>query len=117
MTIFGPVMQFTKPTPPPPNSPGPFRFSEPGEFERVLRAGGFTDFTIEERDVFFEYDSLAQHFESTSQMAAPLENAMATLPPAEARELKRAIAKNLEPYLAGERVRVPNRSQQASGRR
>jgi SAM-dependent methyltransferase len=117
MTMFGPVSKALNRPPPDPQSPGPFRFAPPGEFERVLRAGGFADFEIEEREVFFEFDSLDQHWQSTSAMAAPVEAANSTLPPNELAALKRAVADALRPFMVGQRVRVPNVARCASGRR
>jgi SAM-dependent methyltransferase len=116
-TIFGPVSKALKRPPPDPNAPGPFRLARPGELERVLAAAGFTDFAIEPREVVFEFDSLDEHWRSTSAMAAPVEAANATLPPDELAALKKAIADALAPFMVGDRVRVPNLARCASGRR
>jgi len=116
-TMFGPVGKALNRPPPDPQNPGPFRFAAPGEFERVLRAGGFTDFEIRECEVYFEFDSLDDHWRSTSAMAAPVEQANATLPPAELAALKQTIADALKPFVVEGRIRVPNVAQCASGRR
>lgn len=116
-TMFGPISKALNRPPPDPTKPGPFRFSAPGELERTLRAAGFSDFTIERRDVYFEYASLDEHWRSSVAMAGPLEAANATLPPAELAALKNEICKNLAPFMVGERVRVPNLAQFASGTR
>jgi SAM-dependent methyltransferase len=116
-TMFGPVSKALNRPPPDPAKPGPFRFSAPGELERTLHAAGFSDFTIERRDVYFEFASLDEHWSSSVAMAAPVEAANSTLPPAELAALRRAIASNLAPFMVGERVRVPNLAQFASGAR
>ena len=116
-TIFGPVSKALGRPPPDPNGPGPFRLARPGEFERVLSAAGFTDFSIESREVFLEFDSLDQHWLSTSAMAAAVEAANATLPPDELAALKRTIADALAPFMTGERIRVPNLARCATGTR
>ncbi|HVR19155.1 MAG TPA: class I SAM-dependent methyltransferase [Polyangiaceae bacterium] len=117
MTIFGPVRTFLKRPPPDPGGPGPFRLSAPGELENNLSAAGFSDFEVTQRDVFYEFASLDEHFRATSAMAAPLETAVATLPADELAQLKRAIAEGLKPFMVGERVRVPNVALCATGRR
>jgi SAM-dependent methyltransferase len=116
-TMFGPVSKALNRPPPDPTKPGPFRFSAPGELERTLRAAGFAEFSIERRDVYFEYASLDEHWRSSVAMAGPVEAANATLPPAELAALKQAIAQNLAPFMVGERVRVANLAQFASGTR
>ena len=116
-TIFGPVSKALNRPPPDPTKPGPFRFSAPGELERTLRAAGFSDFSIERRDVYFDFASLDEHWRCSVAMAGPVEAANATLSPDELAALKQAIARNLAPFMVGERVRVPNFAQFASGTR
>jgi hypothetical protein len=50
-------------------------------------------------------------------MAAPVEQAKATLSVADVQRLKRAMAEAIEPYRAGHRIRLPNTALCVSGRR
>jgi len=97
-TLFGAVGEVMKLPPPQPDSPGPFRLAAPGELERVVRAGGFTDVAIERVAVTWTFTSVAQHWEVFSETAGPLERAAETLPPSELARLKQKIADAIAPF-------------------
>ena len=115
-TVFGTVARFVPRPAAAPDTPGPFRLSRPGELERVLRAAGFTDVAIEPREVVFAFDSLAMHWQTISDMAAPVEAAATTLSKADLARLKQAIADALSPYIVDGRVCVPSTALCAWGR-
>lgn len=106
-TMFGVVSRFVGP-PPDPRGPGPLRLSAPGALEGVLCAAGFTDMTIESREVVFTFDSLAMHWEIIREMAAPVAAAEAKLNASELTQLKEELAGALAPFTHEGRVRLSN---------
>jgi ubiquinone/menaquinone biosynthesis C-methylase UbiE len=116
-TMFETLGRFIQRPPPDPNAPGPFRLARPGELENVLRKAGFTNIAIERREVAFAFDSLAMHWESVNDMAAPVAAAVATLSGSEVARLKQALADALKPYTSNRGVRLPNTALCASGSR
>jgi SAM-dependent methyltransferase len=116
-SVFGPVARFLSRPPPEPRTPGPFRLSPRSEIEGVLRAAGFSDFAVESREVLFEFESLELHWQISSDMAAPLAAAKASLSDVDLARLREAIAESLRPYVQDGRVRVPNTALCAWGRR
>ena len=89
-------------------APGPFRLAPLAEFENVLRQAGFSDIETRSVEVVFEVDSTDLHWQIVNDMSAPIEQAVATLPAAEAQRLKQAMAEAIEPYRDGRRIRLPN---------
>jgi len=101
------VQQFVSAPPPDPEAPGLFRLAPPGELERVLRAGGFTDVTIESMPVAFEYGSPEEYWDVQRELAAPLKAAAATLSADETAKLRAAVLDMAAGYRDGEVVRFP----------
>jgi len=64
----------------------------------VLRAGGFSDFTVESLPFKVMFESVGQHWQIFSEMAPPLKAAAESLPEGDLRRLKDAIADGLRPY-------------------
>jgi SAM-dependent methyltransferase len=113
--VLGP---FLPPGPPPaPDAPGPFRLAAPGELERVLRAAGYTDVTIEQIPFTWHFDSPAQHFESMSELAGPLERIVATLADDDRARLQRDLAEAFVPFTSPSGMDVPALQICASGNR
>jgi enediyne biosynthesis protein CalE5 len=54
----GPVLNAP---PPPPDSPGAFRFAQPGALERLVRAGGFTDVQVASLPMVFDCGSVENY--------------------------------------------------------
>jgi SAM-dependent methyltransferase len=106
-TLFGALGEVLRLPPPPPDAPGPFRLAAPGELERVVRAGGFTDLAVERVQVTWKFESIAQHWEVFSELAGPLERAAATLPPRELARLKKTIADAIAPFATDAGLRFP----------
>jgi SAM-dependent methyltransferase len=46
---------------PPPDSPGAFRFAQPGALDRLVRAGGFTDVQVESLPMIFDCGSVENY--------------------------------------------------------
>jgi ubiquinone/menaquinone biosynthesis C-methylase UbiE len=100
-TIFGALGQFVSMQPPNPDAPGPFRLSAPGELERVIRAAGFTQVTVEPVPSPFVFESPEQHFEVATDMAAPVKRAVAGMTAAQVVEFRAALATALAPFRTG----------------
>lgn len=104
-TLFGTVGRFLGRAPDP-GAPGPLRLAPPGALERVLREAGFTSFTIERREVVFDFDSVEDHWIKVRDTAAPVATAAASLPPAELDRLRRALADAIAPHVESGRPRL-----------
>jgi SAM-dependent methyltransferase len=105
-TMFGALSQFVTMPAPAPGAPGPFGLAAPGALERVMREAGFTDIAVASIPMAFEFDSVDQHWEINSALAAPLKRAAETLPPDRVSQLRAAIARALAPFMDGPRVQV-----------
>jgi SAM-dependent methyltransferase len=106
-TLFGSIGEIMNLPAPEPDAPGPFRLAAPGALDRVVRAGGFTDLTIERVTVTWTFSSVAQHWEIFSETAGPLERAAETLSPAELTRLKQRIADAIAPFATPDGFRIP----------
>lgn len=117
---FGAHAQVAPPPPTPQpasSSRGMFGLSPASELEKVLRAGGLSDFTIESRPVDFQLDSVAQYIAMLGDMAAPMHAALTTLPPADVERLRGLIAEGARPFTASDgSLRMPASALCASGR-
>lgn len=100
------VQQFTNAPPPDPKAPGVFRLAPPGELERVLRAGGFTDITLESMPLAFNFDSPETYWATQSELAAPLKAAIATLPPDRGAALQKAVVELAAKNVVDGKVRL-----------
>ncbi len=116
-TLFGAVGEVLKLPPPPPDAPGPFRLAAPGELERVVRAAGFTDVSLERVAVTWTFTSAAQHWEVFSETVGSLERAAETLPPSELARLKQKIADAIAPFATADGLRFPGVELCVSGAR
>jgi len=118
-TLFGALGQFMSMPPPRPDAPGPFRLAAPGELERVIRAAGLTQVTVEPVPSPYVFDSTDQHFEVATDMAAPVRRAVAGMTPAQIAELRTVLATALAPFRTGpgERLSILTTPLCASGRK
>lgn len=115
--MFAPLAAFVS-MPADPRGPVPLRLSPPGVLEGVLRDAGFVDVAVESREVVFEFDSFAHYWDVIRDMAAPVEAAVANLPPAKVAALEAAFADALAPFTSKDgRIRLPTSSLCARGRR
>lgn len=116
-TLFGTLAPYLPGPPPGPDAPGPFRLAAPGELERVIRAAGFTDVTIENVAFTWQWESPAHHWQSLSELAGPLERLVATLPADTLEKLRGEVATAIAPFTSAEGVRMPALQVCASGTR
>jgi SAM-dependent methyltransferase len=115
-TAFGALQQVAPPPPPAPNAPSMFGLGAPGALQKVLRSGGFSELTVEERALNYEIDSVDAHFEMFSDMAPPIQNAVRTLPAEDVTRLRNAMREAIAPFTHGGRVRLPATAVVAWGR-
>ena len=105
-TMFGLLAQVAPMPPAKPDAPGPFRFAAPGELERVIRAAGFEQVTVESVPCPYGFDSLDQHFQVAYDMAAPFKRAVDAMPPDQVTQLRAAHAAALAPFRTGDGERL-----------
>ena len=100
------LAEFVPVPPPDPTAPGVFRLAPPGELERVLKAGGFSNVAVEARPITLTYGSLDEYWAIQTALAAPLRTALASLSAEKIAELKAKVFEALTPHLEGETVRL-----------
>jgi SAM-dependent methyltransferase len=111
------VARFFPATPPSPNTPGVFRLAQPGALERLLRAGGFADVTVESRPMTLECASADEYWRMFTDHAAGIKTKIAQLSDADRAALMSAVAEAVSPYLDNGRLRLVATPLCASGRR
>ncbi len=115
--MFGVLAPLLPGPPPPPDAPGPFRLAAPGELERVIRAAGFADVTIEKVPIEWHAESPAQLFQIMSETAGPLERLIAALPADDRGRLEQKFSDAFAQFTSSSGVRVPGMQICASGTR
>lgn len=72
-TAYGPVLlERGLQEPPKPGEPGQFALSEPGEIERLARAAGFSQITVEEVEVVSRFENWDDYRRVIANLAASL---------------------------------------------
>jgi enediyne biosynthesis protein CalE5 len=99
--IAGVLAEFVPGPPPDPAAPGVFRLAPPGELERVLRAAGFSDVSVEARPLVLTYGSREQYWQIQIDLAAPLRAAMAALGPEGVGRVKARVFEAIAPNVEG----------------
>lgn len=105
-SISGVLGEFVPMPPPDPAAPGVFRLGPPGELERVLKAGGFSQVAVEARPITMIFGSLDEYWQIMTDIAAPLRTAIATLDAATVAQLKVKVFEALKPHLDGTQVKL-----------
>jgi SAM-dependent methyltransferase len=105
-SISSVIAQFVPMPPPDPAAPGVFRLAPPGELERVLRAAGFSNISVEPRPMTLTYDSLDDYWQIQTDLAAPLRTALASMTPDRVEQLKMEVFAALRPHMDGDVVRL-----------
>ncbi len=107
-TMFSAPREVTPIPAPLPDAPGPFALAAPGALQRVLSEAGFRSIEVESAAAPFEFESLAEHFEMSCDMAAPVQRAVSAMSVADVDRFSARLAAALAPYrLAADRLRVP----------
>jgi enediyne biosynthesis protein CalE5 len=93
--------------PPDPTAPGIFRLATPGDLADMLRQAGLVDVTDHEFLAEWSYASAEEYYTSLLEIAAPIQNLMATLSAALVQEVKRLITQAAAQYQRGNRITFP----------
>jgi SAM-dependent methyltransferase len=101
--------------PPPPNAPQAFRFQR-SDLETLLHSAGLRDIAIESRAMFFDYVSVQEYLEITTDLAGALKAKLETLAPTDLERFTALVHANAAPYLSQGKLRLPATPLCASGR-
>jgi SAM-dependent methyltransferase len=99
------------------SDPGPFRLAEPGEFERVLREGGVTEFAIESRTATVTYASIDDYVAKGRRLAPNMAAKFAGITTSQLKALDRMVRAEAEPFLSGDGLRLTATALCATGMR
>lgn len=101
------IKQVIELPPPDPTAPGIFRLAKPGDLAGMLQQAGLIDVTDQEFLAEWSYASADEYYTSLMDIAAPIQNLMAQLSPAQTEEVKRLITQAVTPYQKGTRIVFP----------
>ena len=93
--------------PPDPTVPGIFRLAKPGDLAGMLQQAGLVDVTDQEFLAEWSYASADEYYTSLMEIAAPIQNLMATLSASQVQEVKRLITQAVTQYQRGNRITFP----------
>lgn len=100
-----------------PMAPGIFRLATPGEFAGMLEKAGLTDITDQEFLGEWSYGSTDQYYTSLMEIAAPVQNLMATLSETQRLEVKHLIIKAASQFQRDARITFPIAVRMIAGRK
>ena len=90
-----------------PTAPGIFRLATPGDLAGMLQQAGLVDVTDQEFLAEWSYASAEEYFTSLTEIAAPIQNLMATLSAPQIQEVRRLITQAAAQYQRGNRITFP----------
>jgi SAM-dependent methyltransferase len=93
--------------PPDPTAPGIFRLAKPGDLAGMLQQAGLVDVTDQEFLAEWSYASADEYYTSLLEIAAPIQNLMATLSAHHIQEVRRLITQAATPFQRGNRITFP----------
>jgi ubiquinone/menaquinone biosynthesis C-methylase UbiE len=100
-----------------PMAPGIFRLAKPGDFADMLESAGLADITDQEILGEWSYGSTDEYYTSLMEIAAPVQNLMATLSEAQRLEVKHLIIKAASQFQRGTRITFPIAVRMVAGRK
>jgi SAM-dependent methyltransferase len=103
--------------PPDPAAPGIFRFATPGDLAGILQQAGLVDATDQEFLAEWSYTSAEEYYTSLTEIAAPIQNLMATLSASQVQEIRRLITQAATRYQRGNRITFPLAVRMVSARK
>lgn len=96
---------------PPPDTPGPLAFAQPGRIEELLDAAGFDDIEVASLDFTFHAADLDEWWEHSIAMSGSFSRALGGLSPAEHYALRDAVDAGYEPYVRADgSLEIPARA-------
>jgi enediyne biosynthesis protein CalE5 len=93
--------------PPDPMAPGIFRLAKPGDLAGMLQQAGLIDVTDPEFLAEWSYASAEEYYTSLLDIAAPIQNLMATLTTLQVQEVRRLITQSAFQYQRDNRITFP----------
>ena len=102
---------------PDPTAPGIFRLAQPGDLAGMLQQAGLTDVTDQEFLAEWSYTSAEEYYTSLLEIAAPIQNLMATLSVPQVQEVKRLITQAASQYRRGNSITFPLAVRMVAGRK
>jgi enediyne biosynthesis protein CalE5 len=93
--------------PPDPMAPGIFRLAKPGDLAGMLQQAGLIDVTDQEFLAEWSYASAEEYYTSLLDIAAPIQNLMATLTTLQVQEVRRLITQSASQYQRDNRITFP----------
>ncbi|MBI5776779.1 MAG: methyltransferase domain-containing protein [Nitrospirae bacterium] len=101
------IKQVVELPPPDPTAPGIFRLARPGDLAGLLQQAGLTDVAEQEFLAEWSYASAEEYYTSLMELAAPIQNLMATLSADQMQDVKRRIIQAATQYRRGDRIAFP----------
>lgn len=101
------IKQVVELPPPDPTAPGIFRLARPGDLADLLQQAGLTDVAEQEFLAEWSYASAEEYYTSLMELAAPIQNLMATLSADQMQDVKRRIIQAATQYRRGDRIAFP----------
>lgn len=93
--------------PPDPTAPGIFRLAKPGDLAGMLEQAGLVDVTDQEFLAEWSYTSADEYYTSLLEIAAPIQNLMATLSSSQINEVRRLITQAATQFQRDNRITFP----------
>lgn len=101
------IKQVIELPPPDPTAPGIFRLAKPDDLAGMLQQAGLIDVTDQEFLAEWSYASADEYYTSLMDIAAPIQNLMARLSPAQTQEVRHLITQAVTQYQRGHRIVFP----------
>ncbi|MBY0247060.1 MAG: methyltransferase domain-containing protein [Nitrospiraceae bacterium] len=93
--------------PPDPTAPGVFRLAKPGDLAGMLQQAGLIDVSDQEFFGEWSYSSADAYYASLMEIAAPVQNLMATLTEMQRQDVKQRLLESASQFRRGERITFP----------
>jgi len=107
----GPVREILQAPPPPPDAPGAFRLSGPGELAATIAAGGFDRIATEGLEMINEYASVEEYRAQLADFAPLLVQAIARMTDEQRTRLDAEVRRGAAEYMNDGMLRLPSAPQ------
>lgn len=111
------IKQVVELPPPDPTAHGIFRLAKPGDLAGLLQQAGLTDVAEQEFLSERSHGSAEEYYTSLMELAAPIQNLMATLTPAQMQDVKRRLIQAATRYRRGDKITFPIAVRMVSARK
>ena len=111
------VQEQTGTSVPPPGTPGPFSLGADGALEKTLIAAGLEQIVVQPVDVPTHDASFEDYWQLRIDLAGPLKQRLAALPPQDLIAIREKVREGLSRYQTADGLRVPGLAYVGSARR